>query len=483
MFSHLLSLLITSVYIVIGLLVKLYRSRSSLPMLRKPPDRMKLTDLNTDCLLRIIDHLPLETRLCTLRLLCSHWKETIEELSSRFQRRLILQLGTGISRQNQIKVEVESYCDTLTKTNSTLHTLNLSKLTEEVTPFLTSTFPCLHTLVVIVSDSTEDLTFLYYLPRLISAYTHSLTTLQLFWNVKKGPFEANFDPLMTSINAIYGLRRLSFIDLTSPKALQVPLFDLPLLRSLDRLDFQAAHLNQEFVPLWSPHLRARKQLMKINFGLPLSNRLPPILTFSADVAAHFHLYSQLVNSSVELENFCNIFTNLEMLILKTFSLPFGETITRLANLPRLTCLFLLIVRNINELLLQLQPPPLITVQRVYLFFNSQPTFHHTYLETLNLWEVFPKVQFAALCLQTTHCADCGWQIKVRQDLDNGEEQFEPVDDKTVGQIEQCLTKLSSLHAKVSVIEIRKNWRLLFKANVINGKKKLLFTNLLDCKLW
>lgn len=469
MFSFLLNVFSTSVYISIGFLVKLY---SCLPVLRHPPDKqMKLADLNSDCLLHIIGQLPLKTRLQTIRLVCSHWTKAVES-HCFIQKTLVLQLGTADCWKKIIfSTKTNSY--TLSCVDKSL-TLTVDKLTEELATFLTSTFPRLQTLVVLISDSTEDLTFLSHLPSLISAYAHSLTSLELCWSVKQAPFEAAFNPLITSINCLYGLKSLSFLDVSSSKTLQVPAFDLPLLRTLDSFVFQAAHLNPEFVHLWSPHLQARKQLMSIYFKVCLNQ--PQILAFSPDIAAHFYSYSQMVKSSSELTNFCTIFTNLRKLTMATVQLEFAETISHLAKLPYLADLILIMTNENNTIQLphHAQAAPLLTLKHFTFGFINSLTFHHTYLETLNFSEVFPSVEHGNLYLKITHCADCEWKIKA-----NG------FDETNVDLMKKCLTKLANLHTKILEIGIynKKNF-LSFEVKrklTGNGKKELVFINNLTKK--
>lgn len=407
---------------------------------------MKLTDLNTDCILRIIGQVSTETRLQIFRLVCKHWKKIVESLCLR-EKTLGLQIGTGNQWDGIIIDETNGH-----------YTITIKNLTEELAHFLTSTFPRLQNLVVIIRDSTEDPNYLIKLPSLIFAYTHSLTNLYLFWDVKNSLFQTNFRPIITSINALHSLKRLSLNDASSSLNLQMPLFDLPLLKTLDAFELKVKKFDQEQIHLWSPYLQARKTAMKINLDLnTLLNASNLIL--SADVALHFNSYMfEWITSLDNLKNFCKIFTNLEKLKVKTFKLPLAKIITQLANLPHLVNLFLSM--NITQLPIQLETPQLTNLKHLCLFLYSTPTNPHTYLETLNTSTTFPNVQFVELYLKISQCSKCGWKGTIFRNQPNDVNLIESYDKTTLDQIKQCLIKVASFHTKVFKIGIRCHSRFI-----------------------
>ncbi len=171
---------------------------------------MKLYDINLDCLGSLISKVPLEKRLFTLRQVNSQWKTTVEDIC-KTQTELTLQIGSGYQWEKMVK-RVESH-KLLINAISPFHNLTAARLTDELTTFLTSTFPRLQSLALVINDyMTADGNFLHNLPRLISAFSSTLTTLQLVWYVNNDTFQAVFSPLITSIDGLHQLKRLSFFD-------------------------------------------------------------------------------------------------------------------------------------------------------------------------------------------------------------------------------------------------------------------------------
>ncbi|KAH9393129.1 hypothetical protein TYRP_006240 [Tyrophagus putrescentiae] len=165
MFFQLSSLLSTSAYIGIGSAYKLYQhfydSQNSELLSNSSNNNnsseTKLADLNFNCLLRLLEQVPLEQRILSLRQL----------------------------------------------------------------------FLRLKTLAIVVSDPTEDVDYLEHLPRLVTAYVPSLTTLQIVFNLPNAPFHAVLTPLVEAIDGLPHLERLSLFDYAN--CLTVPPFNLPRL--------------------------------------------------------------------------------------------------------------------------------------------------------------------------------------------------------------------------------------------------------------
>ena len=100
MFSQLSSLLSTSAYIGIGSAYKLYQnfydSQNSELLSNSSNNNnsseTKLADLNFNCLLRLLEQVPLEQRILSLRQVNSQWTTAVERLCKNTET-LTLQLG------------------------------------------------------------------------------------------------------------------------------------------------------------------------------------------------------------------------------------------------------------------------------------------------------------------------------------------------------------------------------------------------------
>ncbi len=133
----------------------------------------------------------------------------------KVQKKLILLIGSAEHWDNiHASVNVNLQFNVLDYFNGMLFT----RLTEHWTTFFSN-----FTLAVVVNDQTEDVNFLQYLQLFISAYSGTLTTLQVIFNAKNVTFQSIFYPLVASINELQKLQRLSFYDHSD--RLVVPPFD------------------------------------------------------------------------------------------------------------------------------------------------------------------------------------------------------------------------------------------------------------------
>lgn len=454
---------------------------------------MTLTDLNTDCVFRILELMPLKSRFQTRRHICNRWTETVKHLCLR-QKKLILQLGTG-NCWNEIRSKIiKAYCfqhDVLAQADHFLYTLNVEFLNEELAAFLTTTFPHLDTLVVVASDSTENLNLLNNFSSgafLISAYSDkSLTTFQFFWDINTEPsfkalenFRTNFTQMIARINLLSGLKRLSLAEISAQPKFYVYSFDFPLLRTLETLDFSVADISN-FESKWAPQLRARKEPMKINFQITrFSTNVHFIFLYlNSDLAVHFHMFFDIATYFDPLKDFCTKFSNLRKLDLDSY-ISFEVTISQLARLPYLVDLTLVMYHSTTDpplTPLQRQLSQLKTLKHLSLKIYSYPSFCHAYFEELNFAQIFPSLQCAEIFLRTNFCYDCEYKLNWLEAL-----VTRRVDEQTERRAEQCLTKLVSLHKNVFEVILCPQTDPWFKivANLnCDGKKKLVFTNLLS----
>ncbi len=290
---------------------------------------MKLYDINLDCLGSLSSKVPLEKRLFTLRQVNSQWKTTVEDIC-KTQTELTLQIGSG----DEWKWIVESVKSRKLLVNaiSPFHSLTAVRLTDELTTFLISIFPRLQSLALVIDDyMTADGNFLRNLPRLISAFSSTLTTLQLFWYVNNDTFQAVFGPLITSIDGLHQLKRLSFFD--DNDSLKVPPFDLPhlLSTSLETLDFYSKGSSSDLARHWEGSLQARQnskaksELVKINFVPEFIEVLPFSYLFPVNVAVHFYSMFLDPQTVADLEHLgSGAFTNL-----RTLDLFIGKVVEKI----------------------------------------------------------------------------------------------------------------------------------------------------------
>ena len=374
--------------------------------------KMKMMiDIKPDSLRSIIEQVPFEKRLLTLRQVCTEWTKTVEDLCAT-QKELILQIGRGNQWQKIVR-KGEYYFQI--KSVNPFYSLTTAHLSEELTAFLITTFPRLQTLVVIVDDPTEDVNFLLYIPRLISAYLDTLTTLHLVWNVKNLTFQAIFPQLIWSISSLHKLQQFSFYDFA--KCLEVPPFDLPLLlrTSLDKLVFVSEKSSSDLAIHWVPSLleRTKPNLMKI-FYFSSGVRPKFLSSIPAKAAAHFSNVLTSIKNAADLENFTSAFTNLTTLLVRLSPFVSAESLfTQLAKLPQLIRLQVMIFKQSEGRYNSTNLPVLPAVQTLQLYFKKP--FQHAYLDQLRLSEVFPSVAKFHLCFQTYHCLNCNWRFKVPED--------------------------------------------------------------------
>ncbi len=349
-----------------------------------------MIDIKPDSLRSLIEQVPLKERLLNLRQVCTEWTKTVEDLCGT-QKELILQIGSG-NRREEIVKKTEYYYFRIQAVNP-LHSLTTAQLSEELTTFLSTTFPRLQTLVVIVDDPTEDVNFLLFLPRLISAYLDTLTTLQLVWNVKNVIFQAIFPLLISNISSLHKLQQFSFYD--SASCLEVPPFDLPLLlrTSLDKLIFVSKKSSSGLALHWVPSLLARTKpnLMQIYYRTNLVG--PQFLSsIPAKAAAHFYDAATTIKNVADLEHFTSAFTNLKILLaVLSLKLSMGSLFTQLAKLPQLIHLQVGICKQSETGYNSTNLPVLPAVQQLFLQFYLREPFQHAQLDQLSLSKVFPSV--------------------------------------------------------------------------------------------
>ena len=396
-----------------------------------------MIDIKPDSLRSLIEQVPLKERFLTLRQVCTQWTKTVEDLCGT-QKELILQIGSG-NRREEFNKEIEYYFRI--KAVNPLHSLTISQLSEELTTFLSTTFPRLQTLVVIVDDPTEDINFLLYLPRLISAYLDTLTTLQLVWNVKNVIFQAIFPLLISNISSLHKLQQFLFYD--SASCLEVPPFDLPLLlrTSLDKLIFVSKKSSSGLALHWVPSLLARTKpnLMQIYYRTNLMG--PQFLSsIPAKAAAHFYDAATNIKNVADLEHFTSAFTNLKILLaVLSLKLSPGSLFTQLAKLPQLIRLQVVIFKQSDAGYNSTNLPVLPAVQHLQLYLKEP--FQHLQLDQLRFPEVFPSVNKFDLYFFTYHCLNCNWRIKVSED--GSPPKVEGTDD----QVKQCITLTATPFAK------------------------------------
>ncbi len=429
-----------------------------------------MIDIKPDSLRSLIEQVPLKERLLNLRQVCTEWTKTVEDLCGT-QKELILQIGSG-NRREEIVKKTEYYYFRIQAVNP-LHSLTTAQLSEELTTFLSTTFPRLQTLVVIVDDPTEDVNFLLFLPRLISVYLDTLTTLQLVWNVKNVTFQAIFPLLISNISSLHKLQQFLFYDFA--KCLKVPPFDLPLLlrTSLDKLSFVSEKSSSGLAIHWVPSLleRTKPNLMKIFYFT--SGVGPQFLSsIPADVAPHFYSVLTSIEIAADLEHFTSAFTNLTTLSvgLSPFVSP-GSLFTQLAKLPQL--IRLQVTFNQSEISYNSTNLPVLpAVQHLVLHFYFNEPFQHAHLDQLRLPKVFPSVEKLHLRFHTYHCLNCNWRIMGPED--GSLSKVEGTDDQVI----QCITLMATPFAKtkptVSVIfKVKRQTVLHYAANFADdGQVKL-----------
>lgn len=398
-----------------------------------------MIDIKEDSLRSLIEQVPLEKRLLNLRQVCTQWTKTVEDICAT-EKELILQIGSG----NQWQIVRNGDYNNLIKSVNPLNSLTTAQLSEEFTAFLSTTFPRLQTLVVIVDDPTEDVNFLLYLPRLISAYLNTLTTLRLVWNVKNVTFQAIFPQLISNISSLQKLQEFSFFDFA--KCLEVPPFDLPFLlrTSLDKLSFVSTKSSSDLALHWVPSLleRTKPNLMQIFYHT--SPEEPHVLpSIPAKAAAHFYDVLTFINNAAELEHFTSAFTNLTTFLVVLSPLLSVESLfTQLAKLPQLIRLQVTTVPNdvgYNSTNLPVLP----AVQHLVFQLHLDEPFQHAQFDQLRLPEVFPSVNKFYLFFHTDRCLNCNWQVKVSED--GSPPQVEGTDD----QVNECMMLMAATFAKTT----------------------------------
>ena len=433
--------------------------------------RMKtMIDIKPDSHRSLIEQVPLKERLLTLRQVCTEWTKTVEDLCAT-QKELILQIGSG-NRREEIYKKTEHYFRI--QAVNPLHSLTTSQLSEELTTFLSTTFPRLQTLVVVVDDPTEDVNFLLHLPRLISAYLNTLTTLQLVWNVKNVIFQEIFSQLISSISSLHKLQIFSFLD--SASCLEVPPFDLPLLlrTSLDKLIFVSENSSSGLALHWVPSLltRTKPNLMQICYRTNI-DKSPFPSSFPVEAAAHFYDVMTFINNAAELEHFTSAFTNLTTLsVVLSPLLSMGSLFTQLSKLPQLNCLQMAIFKQIEAGYNSTNLPVLPAVQQLFLQFDLEKPFQHAQLDQLRLSKVFPSVEEFHLWFYNHHCLNCNWQIMVSED--GSSPKLEGTDD----QVTQCITLMATLFAKTKptvrvIFKVKSQIVLHYAANFADEKLMML----------
>ncbi|KAH9391715.1 hypothetical protein TYRP_022562 [Tyrophagus putrescentiae] len=436
MFSQLSSLLSTSAYIGIGSAYKLYQhfydleNRESLSKSNSSSNnnnKTKLADLNFDCLLRLLEQVPLEQRLLSLRQVSSQWMAVVETVCQN-TKTLTLQLG----REHQwSEIARKSVVNAL----SSFHSLTAEYLSEPLITFLSGgIFPRLKTLAIVVSDPTENVRYLERLQLLVTVYAPSLTTLQIVFNLSNAPFHAVLIPLLEAFDGLPHLERLSLFDYAN--CLTVPPFNLPRLfasTAFCTFDFFFQQASTQQAEHWIESLKARMrrghqvnnpQLMAINMQAydytPFAGRKEPLFT----VAAHFHLFSSVSFKPVSLftiNDFADAFLNLRAVRLLNERHSMGAIFVQLTKLLHLFDLSLESSlpradaergRPVYSNADRQQPPSLssVTCLELVLYGNDEETpFEHRFLEELRFEVVFPAVQQLFISLSFGRCSSCEWR--------------------------------------------------------------------------
>ncbi|KAH9401457.1 hypothetical protein TYRP_016845 [Tyrophagus putrescentiae] len=474
MFSQLSSLLSTSVYIGIGSAYKLYQhfydleNRESLSKSNSSNNnnnKTKLADLNFDCLLRLLEQVPLEQRLFSLRQVNSQWMAVVKTVCQN-TKTLTLQLGRE-HQWSEIARKVKSkHANTRLLVNALnrFHSLTAEYLSEPLTTFLSGgIFPRLKTLAIVVSDPTEDVDYLEHLPRLVTAYASSLTTLQIVFNLPNAPFHAIMTQLAVAIDGLPRLERLSLFDYANCLTMPMP-FNLPRLftsTTFRTFDFCFKRAPTQRADQWVESLRARMirgqqvnnkpgnkspppppPLMAINMQahgyIPYRGGADPLLT----VAAHFQLFSSVIFQPVSpftVRHFADAFVNLRAVRLFNTDLPMGAIFVQLTKLPHLFDLYLdsNLPREDDEDGLPAYPdaansppPSLPSVGRLALVLHSdepRAPFEHRFLEELRFEVVFPAVKLLYISLSFGRCTSCEWRPRLPP--------------QNTGQVEQCVRRL------------------------------------------
>ena len=409
----------------------------------------KQVDLNFDCLLRLLEQIPLEQQLLSLRQVNSQWKAAVKHVCKNTET-LTLQLGRK-NQWSEIASSVKSrHADNRLLVNalSGFHSLTAEYLSEPLIIFLSGgIFPRLKTLAIVVSDPTENVRYLEHLPQLVTVYAPSLTTLQIVFNLPNAPFHAIMTQLAVAIDGLPSLERLSLFDYAN--CLTVPPFNLPRLfasTAFRTFDFFFQRASTQQAEHWIESLEARMrqghqvnspQLMAINMQAydynPFARRKEPLFT----VAAHFHLFSSVSFKPVSLftiNDFANAFVNLRAVHLLNERHSMGAIFVQLTKLPHLFDLSLESSlpradaergRPVYSNADRQQPPSLSSVTRLelVLYGNDEETpFEHRFLEELRFEVVFPAVQQLFISLSFGRCSSCEWRPELPpQNADQAEQ--------------------------------------------------------------
>lgn len=398
-----------------------------------------LNSLPAECLVLILKKLPL-SHLLQLRTVCKLWLKLIESDLLRLQKSLVLELcEENLWKKLRPCGDFFQFAsDYLTQVNQkdedNAKLLKTSTLTASIVNTLTTTFPRLHTLTIIVGkiSSNRDDVFLQCVC-LLSSYAPKLTTLQL---VLTNTFpEEHFLEMLKVINSIMPkLKRLAIFAhhrLPSPPV-DKEQFKLPILVQLEQLDFYWPQANTQLLENWKPLLKARCEAaisadsnstrppVKINLHIKASTN---ILQCS-EVASTLNMFNVRFSELPFLRTFCETYCNLTALMIITSSIPYKVLIEQLAKLKGLTklaiglfdgpppCAEKAFIAVSNDSQLQQSPfTALPTIKRLYVY-SRNVIISHCIISRWQLKTVFPNATLVKINFHTENlsCFSCDWSM-------------------------------------------------------------------------
>lgn len=417
-----------------------------------------MEDASVDVLRLLMEKLPLQAKLTTLRSVNQNCKAIAEELCSK-QRTLTLKLGTG-GHFEEIVDRLESSPTQLINVISGGpggspggggefdDTITAQELTREAATTLTTYLPRLETLAVVVDDLKERAVepLFKYLPKLFAAYQSTLTTLQLVFNVEEHLFLRAFPLIISSVvGSLRSLRQLAITDHTG--TVHLPLFDLShqIRISLDTVDISAPATSPlELFRQWIDCLEGRTRiphLMRINFQssrktVASEEEFREFAVAAPGVGGHFVSFPPVAiggDSEAFFEEYVASLPNVRSVSLDIGQVvAFGEALGRLA-LSRLGATLAVLSLSTSEPLPLMPfnyegifggiPPVLPALKQLQLITrktlalpndanDAHAQFEHARFEELQLQRVAPNVQDVTLQISASRCEACGWSLKV-----------------------------------------------------------------------
>ncbi len=417
-----------------------------------------MEDASVDVLRLLMEKLPLQAKLTTLRSVNQNCKAIAEELCSK-QRTLTLKLGTG-GHFEEIVDRLESSPTQLINVISGGpggspggggefdDTITAQELTRAAATTLTTYLPRLETLAVVVDDLKERAVepLFKYLPKLFAAYQSTLTTLQLVFNVEEHLFLRAFPLIISSVvGSLRSLRQLAITDHTG--TVHLPLFDLShqLRVSLDTVDISAPATSPlELFRQWIDCLEGRTRiphLMRINFQssrktAASEEEFREFAVAAPGVGGHFVSFPPVAiggDPEAFFEEYVASLPNVRSVSLDVGQVvAFGEALGRLA-LSRLGASLAVLNLSTSEPLPMMPfnyegifggiPPVLPALKQLQLITrktlalpndanDAHAQFEHARFEELQLQRVAPNVQDVTLQISASRCEACGWSLKV-----------------------------------------------------------------------